>query len=104
MQIKTGILSTLMVLCVITLVGCTTTYLDMKGWKGRTINELYWDWGKADKVEDLNVYERVYTYYIERTVNGQVKTCTKSFYTRSNGYDEVIIDTSYSDCLFFILK
>ena len=27
----------------ITIVGCTTTYLDMKSWEGRTINDLYFE-------------------------------------------------------------
>ena len=68
----------LMVFSIITLVGCTTTYLDLKGWEGRTINDLYFEWGKADKVDVLNTGGRVHTWVFERTVDGKVKTCTKS--------------------------
>jgi len=77
---------------------------DLSGWEGRTINDLYFEWGKADEVESLNTGGSVHTWFFERTVDGQVKTCKKSFYTRYDGHDEVIVDTSYSDCLFLIAK
>jgi len=99
MQIrKIEIIAILMVFSLISTGGCTTTYLYMKDWEGQPIDELYWDLGKADKVEDLNTYERVHTWYSTWTDDGQVKTCQKSFYTRNDGHAEVIINTSYSDC------
>ena len=102
---KIGIITTLMVFFIITNGGCTTTYLDMQSWEGRTINDLYFEWGKADEVEPSNKpYGRVHTWFFERTVDGQVKTCKKSFYTRYDGREEVIVDTKYSDCLFLTAK
>jgi hypothetical protein len=101
---KIGIMMILMIFSHISIVGCTTTYLDMKSWEGRTINDLYFEWGKADEVESLNTGGRVHTWFFERTVDGQVKTCKKSFYTRYDGHPEVIVDTSYSDCLFLTAK
>jgi hypothetical protein len=101
---KVGIIASLIAFFIITIGGCTTTYKQMKSWKGRTVNDLYWDFGKADKVEQVNTHERVYIYFLERTDDGQVKTCTKKFYTRNNGHAEVIIDTSYTDCHFITLK
>ena len=103
-KMKIGIVTTLMVFSIITIGGCTTTWLDMKSWEGRTINDLYFEWGKADKVENTNTGERAHTWYFERKDNGQVKTCTKTFYTRNTGHAEVIKRTSYSDCLFLIAK
>ena len=97
---KTVLTSVVFVL--ITLVGCTTTYLDMKRWEGRTINDLYFEWGKADEVESLITGGRVHTWFFERTVDGKVKSCKKSFYTRNTGNAELIIKTSYKDCLFLI--
>ena len=76
----------------------------MKDWEGRSVSDLYWDLGKADKVEQVNVHERVYTWYFKRSDGGEVRTCTYNFYTRNNGHFEEIIDTSYDDCLFFTLK
>jgi hypothetical protein len=99
---KIGIVMTLMLFSIISTGGCTTIYKDMKSWEGRTINDLYFEWGKADEVGSLNTGGRVHTWYFERMVDGQVKTCTKSFYTRYDGHAEVIIDTSYKDCLFLI--
>ena len=88
----------------ITIVGCTTTYLDMKNWEGRTVNDLYFEWGKADKVEVTNKGETAHTWVFKREVDGQVKTCEKTFYSRNTGNDEVIVNTSYKDCLFLIAK
>ena len=99
---KIGIITTFMVFSIISLGGCTTTYLEMKSWEGRTINDLYFEWGKADEVEGS--YNRVHTWFFERTVDGEVKTCKKSFYTRYDGHAEIIVDTKYSDCLFLIAK
>jgi hypothetical protein len=76
----------------------------MKSWEGRTIHDLYFEWGKPDEVEPLSTNGNAHTWYFERTVDGQVKTCKKTFYTRYTGHAEVIIDTSYSDCLFLIAK
>lgn len=101
---KIVLISTLMFLFAFTLVGCTTTYLDMKKWEGRTINDLYFDRGKADEVEVLGGGERVHIWHSKRTVDGQVKTCTKKYYARNTGNTEVIIDTKYSGCLFLIAK
>ena len=101
---KIGFITTLMVFSIISIAGCTTTYLYMTDWEGQTIDELYWDLGKADKVEDLNTYERVHTWYSTWTDDGQVKTCTKSFYTTNDGHAEVITNTSYSDCPFLTPK
>ena len=102
--VSNRIITILMVFSLIAIGGCTTTYLDMKSWEGRTINDLYFEWGQADAVEPLNTGGRVHTWFFERTVDGQVKTCKKSFYTRYDGHPEVIVDTSYTDCLFLIAK
>ena len=98
-------IAALMIICVIAISGCTTTYLDMKSWEGRSIDDLYFEWGKADEVEPSSKpYGRVHTWFFERTVDGQDKTCKKSFYTRITGNEEVIVDTSYKDCLFLIAR
>ena len=76
----------------------------MKEWEGRTINDLYFDRGKADEVEELGGGKRVHIWYSERTVKGEVKTCTKKFFTRYDGRDEIIVDTKYSGCLFLMAK
>lgn len=94
----------LMLFFIISLSGCTTTYLDMKKWHGRTINDLYFDRGKADKVETVDGGARVHIWYSKRTVDGQVKTCTKKFYARNTGNAEVIYRTKYSGCLFLTAK
>ena len=101
---KTGIVSSLILFSIIALTGCTTTYLDMQRWEGRTINDLYFEWGKADKVDALNTGGRVHIWYFKGADNGQEKTCTKSFYTRNDGYAEVIVDTKYKDCHFLTAK
>lgn len=101
---KIRFISILIFLFSFTLVACTTTYLDMKKWEGRTINDLYFDHGKADEVEVLGGGKRVHIWHSKRTVNGQVETCTKKFYTRNAGHNEVIINTKYSNCLFLIAK
>lgn len=101
---KTRIISIMTLLAIITLAGCTTTWLAMKEWEGRSINDLYFDRGKADEVESLNTGGRVHIWYSERTVKGEVKTCTRKFYTRNDGHGEVIIDTKYSGCLFLMAK
>jgi hypothetical protein len=102
---KIGSITTLLVVSIIFLAGCTTTYLELKSWEGRTINDLYFEWGKADEVGPSNKPSgRVHTWYFDRTVDGEVKTCKKSFYTRYDGRAEVIVDTKYSDCLFLTAK
>jgi len=83
---------------------CTTTYKQMKNWEGRTINELYWDWGKADEVVDTGPYSRSYTWFSTWTDNGQVKTCRKSVSTTNNGDAEVITGTTYENCPFITAK
>lgn len=98
---RTGFVLNMMFLSSILLGGCTTTYLDMKSWEGRTINDLYFEWGKADKVEYKGNF-RVHSWLFERSVDGKSKTCTKSFYARYDGHEEIIVDTKYSDCLFLI--
>ena len=99
-----GIIMILMAFSIMSIGGCTTTYLDLKRWEGRTINDLYFEWGKADKVEVTKTGETAHTWLFKRDVDGQVKTCEKSFYTRYDGHAEVIVDTSYKDCLFLIAK
>jgi hypothetical protein len=101
---KIGMVTTLMMLSIISIGGCTTTYLDMKRWHGQTVNDLYFEWGKPDEVGSLNTGGRVHTWFFERKVDGKVKTCKKSFYTRNTGNAEVVIKTSYKDCLFLIAK
>jgi pimeloyl-ACP methyl ester carboxylesterase len=55
-------LSTLNVRFLASLVSCTTTYLDMKSWEGSIINDLYFEWGKADEVEaSSRTYGRIHT-------------------------------------------
>ena len=38
-----GIISTLMVFSITIMMGCPTTYLDMKNWEGRTNKDLYFE-------------------------------------------------------------
>jgi len=40
---KIETISPLMILFLMSMAGCTTTYLDMKSWEGRTINDLYFE-------------------------------------------------------------
>ena len=102
---KIGIIATLMLVCMICIGGCTTTYKSMKNWEGRTVDDLYWELGKPDEVEQVNTHDRVFTYISTRTNDdGEVKTCRKSFYARNYGNAEVITDTSYSECLFLTLE
>ena len=102
---KFRIIASLIVLCLISIGGCTTTYKSMKDWEGRTVDDLYWDWGPPDEVEQVNTYDRVFTYISTRTDDdGEVKTCRKSFYARNYGNAEVITSTSYSGCHFLTLK
>lgn len=97
-------ISALLAFSIMSATGCTTTWLDMQSWHGRTVNDLYFEWGKADRVENISTGERVHTWISERTVDGQVKTCEKSFYARNTGNKEVITRTSYSGCLFLTVK
>ena len=83
--------------------GCTTTYLDMKSWEGRTVHDLYFEMGKPDEI-DSEGGNTVYIWISERTVDGQVKTCTRKFYAKNYGHGEVIVDTRYSGCLFLTVK
>ena len=102
---KIGIIAALTVFAVICIGGCTTTYKSMKDWEGRTVDDLYWELGPPDEVEQVNVYERVFTYTSTRTDDdGVVKTCRKSFTARNYGNAEVITNTSYSGCLFLTLE
>ena len=101
---KNGIISLLLVCSIMSVAGCTTTWLDMKSWEGRTVNDLYFELGKADEVENTKANERVHTWISTRSVDGEVKTCRKSFYARNTGNEEVITRTSYSGCHFFTLK
>ena len=100
---KFGIIAALMGLSVI-IGGCTTTYLSLKSWEGRSVKDLYFEWGPPDSVDVTDTGKTAYIWVFERTVDGQVKTCEKSFYTRNTGNAEVIVDTSYKDCLFLIAK
>lgn len=68
------------------------------------MNDLYFEWGKADEVESLNTGGRAHAWFFERKVDGMVETCKKTFYTRNTGNDEVIVKTSYKNCLFLIAK
>ena len=105
MKIRTiGMIASLMVFSMITIGGCTTTYKQMKDWEGRTINDLYWEWGKPDEVVGANTGGRVYTWYSTWEDDGEEKTCRKSFTTSYDGHDEVIIDTSYENCHFLTIK
>ena len=83
--------------------GCTTTYLEMQSWEGRSLNDLYFEWGKPDVIENTKK-GRVYTWVYKRNDDGKVKTCRKSFYTQDDGHGEVIVDTKYSGCHFLTLK
>ena len=97
-------ISSFMLFVIFALAGCTTTYLDMKRWHGRTINDLYFEWGKPDEVVSLNTGGRAHTWFFERKGDGKDKVCKKTFYTRNTGNDEVITKTSYKDCLFLIAR
>ena len=100
---KISIVTALMVFFMLSIGGCTTTYLDMKSWEGRTVSDLYFEWGKPDKIGSEDG-KQVYIWITERTVDGEVKTCTKKFYAKDYGQGEVIVDTKYSGCLFLMLK
>ena len=101
---KIRVVTALIVLSMICISACTTTYKKTKDWEGRKIDELYWEWGKADEVVDVGPYARVYTWISTWTDNGQVKTCRKSFSATDNGYGEVITGSSYKDCPFITAK
>ena len=99
------ILSALVAFSMICAAGCTTTYLSLKEWEGRTVHDLYFEWGQPDEIEPWTRGGTIYTYISTRTDDdGEVKTCRKSFYARDYGHGEIIKDTSYSDCLFLMLK
>lgn len=94
-----------LVLFLIVVAGCTTMFADMRSWEGHTVDELYWDMGSADKVEDLGDGRRVFIYEEERTdKKGKVHTCQRSFTALYDGQKETIIDTSYEDCPFITFK
>ena len=98
---KIGIVAALMVCGIFGIAGCTTTYKSTKDWEGRTVQDLYWDLGKADEIEQVNTHVRVFTYVSTWTDDdGEIKTCRKSFYAQNNGDAEVITSTSYSGCRF----
>lgn len=99
-HMKTGMVATLMLFSFLALSGCTTTYLDLKSWEGRTLNDLYFEWGKPDDIEITKDNRTAYTWHFEREVDGKAVTCKKYFYTRNTGNEEVIVDTYYKDCLF----
>ncbi len=100
-----GLVKKLLLLSLILIAGCTTMYKDMKSWEGRTVNELYWNMGPPDKIEDIAPGYRVFIYENERTNSkGKVHTCRRSFTAVNTGHEEEITDTSYSDCLFFTIK
>lgn len=102
---KIGITAALTVFAMICVGGCTTTYKSMKNWEGRTTEDLYWELGKPDEVEQIDTYNRVFTYISTRTNDdGEVKTCRKSFIARNYGHAEVITNTSYSGCLFLTFE
>jgi hypothetical protein len=95
----------LVLLLLIVIAGCTTTYRDTRSWEGHTVDELYWDMGSADKVENLGNGRRVFIYEEERTdKEGKVHTCRRSFTAVDYGNREEIIDTSYEDCPFITFK
>ena len=96
---RPGIIPALMILSIMAISGCTTTWLDMKSWHGRTLDDLYFEWGKPDEIEGSG-----YTWISTWTDNGEEKTCRKTFYTRYDGHAEVIVKTSYSDCHFLTTK
>jgi len=58
---QTGIIAILLILFAIAITGCTTTYLELKGWEGRKISDLYFEWGKADEVEAAQKYYKFHT-------------------------------------------
>ena len=101
---KWGPMMVLLLFFGISMGGCTTTYKVMKAWEGRSINDLYFEWGKADKVESTNSGGRAHIWFFERRDDGELKTCTKTFYTQNYGRGEEIVDTAYKDCLFFTLQ
>ena len=104
LKIKFSIFVSLMAFFIVSITACTTTYLSMKNWEGRTVNDLYFEWGKPDKVESSTNNRTAHTWYFERTDDGLNKTCTKTFYSRNDGHGDIIVDTSYKDCLFLIAK
>ena len=64
-----------MIFSLAALTGCTTTCLDMKSWHGRSINDLYFEWGTADEASPANKpYGRVHSWFFERKIDGKVKT------------------------------
>ena len=93
----------LAVLALVLLGGCTTTYKYLEDWEGRSVEDLYFEWGKPDEVSS-DGRDTVHTWISTRTVDGEVRSCRKSFVTRNYGNKEVVIDTSYEDCPFFTLK
>ena len=93
----------LLILLVISITGCTTTYLELQSWEGRSINDLYFDRGKADEVGSAKKYYRVHTWF-SKGKDGKEKGCRQSFYTRNTGTDEIIVDTKYSGCHFLTVK
>jgi hypothetical protein len=94
----------LLVLFLIFIAGCTTTYKDMKSWEGHTVKEMYWDMGPPDTIEELGSGYRVMTWIRTWTKDGKVRTCRRSFTVVLTGYDEEVTDTSYSDCPFITYK
>jgi outer membrane lipoprotein-sorting protein len=94
-----------LVLFLIFIAGCTTTYRDMSSWEGQTVDELYWDMGRPDKIEVLGNGNRVFIYEDDRTdKKGNVRTCRRSFTAVNYGNKEEITDTSYSGCSFLTIK
>lgn len=95
----------LLVLSLIFIAGCTTMFADMRSWEGHTVEELYWDMGSADEIEDLGNGYRVFIYKKEWTDReGQVHTCRRSFTAMNTGPNEEITETDYSDCHFITPK
>ncbi len=97
--------SLLLFLFMIVIAGCTTMFADMRSWEGHTVDDLYWDMGSADKVEDLGDGRRVFIYEEDWTDrDGKARTCQRSFTAVDYGDREEIIDTSYEDCRFVTFK
>ena len=93
----------LVILMAISMMGSTTTYLKLQSWEGRSINDLYFDRGKAHEVSSAKKYYRVHTWF-SKGKDGREKGCRQSFYTRDIGSDEIIVDTKYSGCHFLTVK
>ena len=94
----------LLVLFLVFIAGCTTMYKDMRSWEGQTVDELYWDMGSPDKIEDYNGY-RVFIWEEEWTdMQGEAHTCRKTFTAVYDGNKEEITDTDYSDCQFMTIR